>query len=465
MTREERFEIFLKKSREKYGNKYDYSKVEYVNQNTEICIICPHHGEFYITPFQHLGGHGCTLCAKNGKWSTEKFIQKAIETHGDKYDYSKVEYKSAHEKVCIICHQHGEFWQSATAHIRGQGCPHCQVKHGSSKHVLLNEWNEERTKWFIEGFKEKHGNKYDYSLVRLNTGSDLVCIICPEHGKFWQQANSHKRKCGCPKCSTNLIGNSSKINYETFLERARATHGDTYEYVEESYIGYRKHMTIICPIHGEFSQTPIAHVYGSKCPHCGKESMLNKLTLPQEEFINRALNAHGNKYDYSKVNYVNLTTKVCIICPIHGEFLQSPDVHLQGKGCPKCQSSKLEMELIKTFEENNIKYEYQSKPKFITKENKFWSVDFYLPQYHVIVECQGQQHFTPVDFSGHNWEKAVKKCDELKKRDKRKVELCNQNGIEIVYFTNVDIDESQDYLGHLFTSTESLLSYILTKAR
>lgn len=453
-----RFENFIKKANEIWDSKYDYSKVNYINSKTAICIICPEHGEFWITPKQHLDGRGCTLCAKNGKWTTEKFIQKAKQKHGNKYDYSKSEYISAHEKICIICPEHGEFWQSATAHVRGQGCPKCVNKFIEQDNILLTEWNIEKTNNFIKEYKNKWGNKYDYSKVRLNTYKDKICIICPEHGEFWQMAQVHK-KSECPKCANRLIGSYCKITFDEFINRANKIHGNKYTYVKDTYIGFRKHMTIICPIHGEFKQTPVSHIAGAKCPHCGKESMINKLSLDNEEFIKRAKLIHNNKYDYSKVEYVNLEKKVTIICPIHGEFQQQPSVHLNTKGCPKCKSSKLELEIMSLLEDNNIYYEYQSKPLFLKDFNYHYHFDFYLPQQNIVIECQGLQHFNPVDFSGRNYERAKKDFNKTIQRDKNKYQLCKDHGIKILYYTNVDINISE-YIDTIYNDKSLLLEEI-----
>ena len=103
-------EEFIKKAKEVHGDKYDYSKVEYKKAIEKICIICPEHGEFWQIPTNHLKGCGCPSCGGNKKYTLEIFIKKAREVHGDKYDYSKVDYKKASEKVCIICPKHGEFW-------------------------------------------------------------------------------------------------------------------------------------------------------------------------------------------------------------------------------------------------------------------------------------------------------------------------------------------------------------------
>ena len=113
-------EEFIIKAKEVHGDKYDYSKVNYINVDTKVCIICPTHGEFLQMPSSHLNGRGCPRCSGNKKLTTEEFIIKAREINGDKYDYTKVEYVNNSTKVCIICPTHGEFWQTPNGHLSGR---------------------------------------------------------------------------------------------------------------------------------------------------------------------------------------------------------------------------------------------------------------------------------------------------------------------------------------------------------
>ena len=138
MSKKITFEEFIVKAREVHGDKYDYSKVEYVNQLTKVCIICPTHGEFEQTPDSHLHGHGCPKCVGKNK-TTEQFIEEAREVHGDKYDYSKTYYNGAFKKVTIICPIHGEFWQKPTMHLIGQGCPKCSGKNKLTTEQFIEE--------------------------------------------------------------------------------------------------------------------------------------------------------------------------------------------------------------------------------------------------------------------------------------------------------------------------------------
>lgn len=119
-------EQFIKKAQQIHNNKYDYSKVEYVNNRTKVCIICPEHGEFWQTPNSHLNGNGCSSCKGLKKLTTKEFIERAKQVHGNKYDYSKTIYVNKRTKVCIICPIHGEFYQTPHNHVyQKQGCPEC----------------------------------------------------------------------------------------------------------------------------------------------------------------------------------------------------------------------------------------------------------------------------------------------------------------------------------------------------
>lgn len=126
MSKRKTNDEFIREAQLIHHNKYDYSKVEYANNKTKVCIICPDHGEFWQTPSDHLNGKGCPQCAGNVRCDKDTFIEKAKHIHNDRYDYSKVEYVNAHTKVCIICPEHGEFWQTPNNHLNGNGCPLCK---------------------------------------------------------------------------------------------------------------------------------------------------------------------------------------------------------------------------------------------------------------------------------------------------------------------------------------------------
>ena len=147
-----------------------------------------------------------------------------------------------------------------------------------------------------------------------------------------------------------------KLTTQEFIEKAIKIHGDKYDYSKVNYINYSTKVCIICPEHGEFLQTPDRHLHKCGCPKCFFKKESDNKSSNIEEFIEKAKKIHNDNYDYSKVNYINNHTKVCIICPNHGEFWQTPNKHLNGHGCPKCKFSKLENEINKLLSDNKIKF-------------------------------------------------------------------------------------------------------------
>jgi len=125
---------FIRDARIAHDEKYDYSEVAYVNAHSKVKIICSKHGEFFQTPASHIRGTGCSKCsdaiaADKRRLTTNEFIERAQLVHGDRYDYSRVTYVTSHDKIEIICHEHGSFWQSPVNHTKGNkaGCPGCAV--------------------------------------------------------------------------------------------------------------------------------------------------------------------------------------------------------------------------------------------------------------------------------------------------------------------------------------------------
>ena len=434
---------FIERLKEKHGDKYDYSKIKYNGTKTKVLITCPKHGDFLMRPDKVK--RSVCLCPKCGyehaseghkkqpTKTTEQFIKDARKTHGDKYDYSKVEYVTAHEKVCIICPKHGEFLQEACRHTSGQGCPKC----GREKLIGKNKNTNLTTEEFIERGRKKHGDKYDYSKVEYKDRNTKVCIICPIHGEFYVTPAVHlgSNNGGCKKCRDEKLRKKYTSNVEEFIKKAHQIHGYKYNYSKVEYIDSLTKVCIICPKHGEFWQTPNNHV-GNKCIclECAKEELSKRNTKTTEEFIREARQVHGDKYDYQKTKYVNSKVKVCIICPKHGEFWTNPVHFLQGHGCPTCNESKLEKYVGDFLCNYGINYERQKKFKWLKHKGKL-SLDFYLSQYNVGIECQGRQHFSKVDFfETHN------NFEYRKKLDRIKYELCEKHGIKIFYYSNLGIE-------------------------
>jgi hypothetical protein len=349
MTRKKTKDEFVQEAKEIHGDKYDYSKVKYINSNTNIIIICKEHGEFEQKPSKHLQGNGCSKCSKNYIPNTSEWIQEAKKIHGDKYDYSKVEYVNSKKNVIIICKEHGEFKQIPNNHLRGAGCSICSKSYG--------------TKEYIKEAKKLHGDKYDYSKVEYVHSQTKIIIICKEHGEFKQTPSSHLQGRGCPKCALIIRANIKTSTTEEFIEKAKEIHNNKYDYQKVHYIDNKTNVTIICKEHGEFQQIPHNHLNGSGCIECGRINSKDKQTITKQEFIEKAKEIHGDNYDYSKINYINHKTNIIIICKEHGEFQQIPSNHLNGNDCPKCainkRTSTTEEFIEKAKEIHGDKYNYQ----------------------------------------------------------------------------------------------------------
>ena len=362
-------EQIIESFRKVHGNTYDYSKVVYIKSNEKIEIICPEHGSFFQTPNNHKNGQRCPKCSGKLKHTKEEIIEKMNLVHNNiikKYEYNIPTYNSIFQKIKIKClvQDHGIFEQTISNHINGQGCPKC----GKISSGLKNTSNQEDV---IEQFKKVHQDKYDYSEVEYKKNSEKVKIICPEHGPFFQTPIAHKMGSGCPSC-----GGKQKLTIPQIINRAQNIHSidskPKYHYNIEKYNSVNDIIDIICPEHGIFSQTVISHLSGNGCPKCGKESISKLKRLPQNEIIEQFKMVHSNKYDYSQVQYLNSMKKVQIICPEHGPFFQKPNDHKQGIGCPNCNISKpkTQEETIEQFiNVHNNKYNY-SKVQYINTKTK-----------------------------------------------------------------------------------------------
>lgn len=181
---------------------------------------------------------------------------------------------------------------------------------------------------FIQQAQAKHNGFYDYTKANYVSSSAKVIVICPTHGEFDITPSHHLQGVGCRKCYDDRQRNGQ----DDIIAKFRQAHGNYYNYDKVVYQRKDIKVIITCPVHGDFKQEPVAHINGSSCVKCANE----KLSLTTEEFVRKACTKHGNKYDYSKVNYVNADTKITIICFKHGNFEQRPYNHLKGTGCPEC---------------------------------------------------------------------------------------------------------------------------------
>jgi very-short-patch-repair endonuclease len=275
---------------------------------------------------------------------------------------------------------------------------------------------------FVDKANKLHKNKYDYRLVEYVDAHSYVKIICPIHGVFEQTPNSHTRKriIGCPTCAKE----KKQINEQEFLLLANDTHNNKFDYSKMVYKSYLNDKIIIfCDIHGEFTQTPYSHIQCG-CPKCSK-------TLSKEDFVEKCVEKHGDRYDYSETVYIDNKTKVRIKCKDHGYFEQYPSNHYSsGNICPQCNIEKTESngerKIREFLEKNNITTVSQKRFDGCRYKNPL-PFDFYLPEHNICIEFDGQQHFIPSKIFGGD-----EKLLETQRNDKIKNEYCADNGIKLI---------------------------------
>ena len=289
------------------------------------------------------------------------------------------------------------------------------------------------TEEWIEKARQIHGDRYDYSKVEYLGDSKKVCIICSEHGEFWQNAGKHKRGQNCPKCSKVF-----KHNTESWIVEAIKKHHNRYDYSKVNYEHTHKKVIIICPEHGEFEQTPANHLFGQGCPKCKNLQLRSDRQWSKNHFIEEAMLVHDDKYDYSKVAYINQNTKVCITCKEHGDFFQIPSAHLRGEGCPKCGCSHGEQKVSNYLDINTYDYvkEYRIPAPIELNETGVCRIDFYIKSLNACIEYNGIQHYKAHPYFGG--EEGFKHQQE---RDQYVRDYCKEHKIhllEISYKDDVD---------------------------
>ena len=366
----------------------------------------------------------------------EDFIQKAKVVHGDKYDYSKVIYANNKTKVCIICPDHGEFWQTPDKHVNSkQGCPKCRGFYRT-------------TDEFIELAKRRFKEELTFEKTEYKGSNIKVCVTCKRHGDFYITPHMLLHGQGCPKCGWDRIGKAHSDTQETFMIKVKDKGLlKKYDFSDAIYRKSNKKIRLCCKEkdkfgreHGVFYITPNDLLIGHGCPKCA-----NVYRRTQDELNYEYKKIHGDKYDYSKVVFKRVDEKVCIVCPVHGEFWQTPSAHLRGQGCPQCKMSHLENKICQLLKDNNISYKYESNIDGILKRK---TVDFYLPELNIAIECQGGQHFYG-GFNRNDKVKANQIHNTVLRRDIQKKETLDKNNIRVMYFTDIT-----DLPTDIFTNTK-----------
>jgi signal peptidase I len=338
------------------------------------------------------------------KLSQEEYLEKAVNTHGDKYDLSCVEFKNMRSEITVKCRIHGIFHKNAKSFIYGYECNKCSGKEMSFEDFMIRA-------------KSIHENKYTYDKDSFRSTSKAITIKCPEHGEFRQIVAGHLVGRGCPNCAKN-----KKIDTEEFIKRSKKLHGDKYRYDLVRY--YKKDISveIVCPDHGPFFIIPNNHIFNKQgCPICSGK---NHNT---ESFIDSAIKFHGDKYNYTQVKYTGNDRPVDIICKKHGVFSMRARFHLSGHGCPSCHLSKGEVLVSTILKKLDIPY-IKNKTFKDCLDKSLLRFDFYIAMFNSCIEYDGKQHFEfiPSMYRNFNDFLAAKRRDEIKNR------YCYDKGIRLI---------------------------------
>ena len=251
---------------------------------------------------------------------------------------------------------------------------------------------------FLTRCEKRFGNRHQYDLSGYKHMESKIKVTCKKHGESFQVARTHlESPTGCKGCSRDKLADERKSDTETFIQKARKVHGDRYDYSLVEYQRASIHVTIICPEHGAFKQRPNGHLKGAGCLKCFHTVIGTWNKSNTETFIQKARKVHGDRYDYSLVEYELDNKKVDIICKKHGVFSQSPNPHLQGQGCPNCKSSIGESVLAELFKKYNIEF---IREYVIPNSNTRYRYDFFLTQHNTLVEFHGVQHYIPTNWFG-----------------------------------------------------------------
>lgn len=310
---------FLQKLKDSghWNDDYDYSEVDFIGVKKRVIVTCKlNQIKHLIRPYGLLDG---------GKLVIENAIDKTLfalksynKVHGNKYDYRLFNYVNALHLNTIICKDHGEFKISHNKHLGGRGCPKCgEISRGLNRKVDIND--------VLKRFKETHGNKYDYSEFIYDGMRTKSIMICRVHGPFKQTPGSHATGKGCSKC----VG--KKFNTLEIIEQFKEIHGDRYDYSLVEHKTSNDKIKIICKKHGVFEQAVGGHKSGNNCPKC-----VGGVSVSWSDVLEQFKEVHGDKYDYSLVDYISTHKKIKIICKEHGVFEQTPSSHKFGRGCYIC---------------------------------------------------------------------------------------------------------------------------------
>lgn len=355
----------------------------------------------------------------------QEFFEKVKNKFGNTYDLSLVDYKNNRTPVTIICSIHGQFDIRPETFLKSpKGCPKCSKQKNIPKETLIENLNT-----LLQRFDGTIFIDLDKTIFRTGLTSSDLWFKCSnkDHPSFCTSYDSIRiSKYGCPLCGNSIQTQKRSMSYEEFLSKAKEIHGDKYIYSPDSFKNSSSVVSILCPTHGTFLCTPSRHI--NRKDGCRKCFLLSQRdTL--DSFINKAKTVHGDKYDYSCVEYVDSKTKVSIKClkEGHGLFFCKPGDHLNNKtGCPKCakafSQSKAEFLLVKFFKDLGFNVIHGH---VIGK----YELDVYIPELNLGIEYNGiiYHHYECLTSSVYEGR------GKPKNYHKDKYNFFKQNGINLIH--------------------------------
>lgn len=372
-----------------------------------------------------------TITRKRGgqPLTTDVFVAKAKSVHGDLYDYSLAEYKGSLVPLTIVCKSHGAFDQTPNTHLYNKGgCASC----GETRRLAAI--SKLGTSSFVARSVELNGDRYSYEKTSYTGPLSKLTLTCSMHGDFQQTPNNHLYSgSGCPYCSNEARGYARRLTMDRFLEMAKTSHGEAYDYSQVVYVNAMTKVSIVCSVHGQFMQVPNAHLRGIGCLQCGIDSR----RLDRDTFVARSREVFERQYDYSLIpdGWVPTRDRVQIICPRHGEFATVAGEHLRGSGCAACVESQHEKLIRELLDDAGIGFEAQwGHPTLRYK--KPLRFDFMLPDTKTLIEYDGLFHFRVIQWPGQSLDEAVADFEYGQLRDSIKTRWAADNGWHLVRISN-----------------------------
>lgn len=469
-----KFEEFLLRSKNKYGDEYEYIKPDNFNYKLPIKAVCKKHGPFILNPERHLTRNSrCPECTnEENNVSISEFIKRSNIIFNNKYDYSLVSFTNLKEKVKIVCKEHGIFIKNATHHLHNKkGCPECS----RIKRLSIN------ISQFIEISNSLFNNKYDYTNSKFINKKTKLEIICPLHGSFNKRPIEHLNGSGCPVCRESKgeikvreVLNSFKIRYisQKIFDDCKYKNnlkfdfylpdfnlcieydGPQHSEVIEAWGGLKKlketkikddiknNYCIINKINllriNYKDYLNIEDIISNKLK-VNKKKVIKKIKTKRDkvnEFILKSNIVHDFKYKYKFNKYKNINSMVSVDCPLHGVFIIRAYNHLNyGIGCNKCDDTIYKKEISKFLNKYSISYYQEYKFKGLRDVFEI-SFDFFIPSMRTCIEFEGIQHFQPVSHFG-----GLESFENVKKIDKNKEDYCEENYINLIKIRYDQIDD------------------------